>query len=284
MDKPIKLEYLIRFIIVISILVYVNFYNFDYKIPLSILSFSYFIGSLILFPLRQGDFLKHFLYIIDTSIIVYFTFTTGSIYFSLFWIPFLFYIKKFHDVILFSIYTFVIFGISFYISNFSDFTLIFLLFSFIVVLVKNYFETKYYKERLSHYNDLAKEIYTENLKCAGKLELYKKFYNIQNAISLFKKGKLDPQIFVNNLFENLNADSVILYNRLLNDFTIKSLHKIDLESINIEQFEDKVYINEYFNSKLGFKYIISKHFDGYILLILYKNAILDEEEILKLIV
>ncbi len=284
MNKFVKLEYIIRLIIVISILVYVNLYNFDYKIPLSILSFSYFIGSLILLPLRQGDFLKHFLYIIDTSIIVYFTFTTGSIYFSIFWIPFLFYMKKLHDVILFSIYTFIVFGIPLYISNFSDFTLIFILFSFVVVLFKSYFETKYYKERISHYNDLAKEMYKENLKCTDKLEFYKKFYNIHNTISLFKKGKLDPQIFVNNLFENLNADSVILYNRSLNDFTIKSLYKIDLDDINIEQFEDKIYINEHFNSKLGFKYIISKHFDGYILLIFYKNAILDGEEILKLIV
>ncbi len=283
MNQITNSEYALRLIIVVSILVYINFYNFDYKIPLSILAVSYFIGSLILYPLSRGNFLKHFLYIIDVSIITYFTYTTGSTYFSLFWIPFLFYMKNIYDVILFSIYTFIIFGISLYLSGFSDFTVIFLLFSFIVVLVKDYFETQYFKKRISYYNNIAKEIYLENLKCNDKSMFYKRFYNIYNAISLFKNRKLEDSRFVNTLFENLNADSIILYDKVTNNFFTKSLSKIQLKNIDVKLFEDKIYVGEYFNRELGFKYIISKHFDNHILLILYKNTILDEEEILKII-
>jgi hypothetical protein len=206
------LQILIRFILALSIIVYVQLYNFDFKTPLTLLSIAYFVGTLVLYPLHNHKFLKHLLFLFDVLLINYFMYTTGNIYFSLFFITFIFFVENLIDLVFMSIYTISIFGVALYLSGFFDFTYIFIILGFWLVLLKYFSDKSLLEKQKEEINSLAKNLYIENLKCNDKSEFYRKFYDLSTAVKMFKSGKLDQEIFIKELYENLNCNGLVLFN------------------------------------------------------------------------
>jgi hypothetical protein len=206
------LQILIRFILALSIIIYVQLYNFDFKTPLTLLSIAYFVGTLVLYPLHNHKFLKHILFLFDILLISYFMYTTGNIYFSLFFITFIFFVENLIDLVFMSIYTISIFGVALYLSDFFDFTYIFIILGFWLVLLKYFSDKNLLEKQKEEINSLAKNLYIENLKCNDKSEFYRKFYDLSTAVKMFKSGKLDPEIFIKELYENSNCNGLVLFN------------------------------------------------------------------------
>lgn len=277
------LQILIRFILALSIIVYVQLYNFDFKTPLTLLSIVYFVGTLILYPLHNHKFLKHLLFLFDILFINYFMYTTGNIYFSLFFITFIFFVENLIDLVFMTIYTISIFGVALYLSGFFDFTYIFIALGFWLVFFKYFSDKNLFEKQKEEIDSLAKNLYIENLKCNDKSEFYRKFYDLNIAVKMFKSGKLDPEIFIKELYENLNCNGLILFNINTKEKLKRGLLNFNEEILDDYNLIPKTYVNDNLNLKAGCEFIIVRQINYYFILIFYKSAILDDSEILDII-
>jgi len=277
------LHILIRFILALSIIVYVQLYNFDFKTPLTLLSIAYFVGTLILYPLHNHKFLKHLLFLFDILLISYFMYTTGNIYFSLFFITFIFFVENLIDLVFMSVYTISIFGVALYLSGFFDFTYIFIVLGFWLVLLKYFSDKSLFEKQKEEINNLAKNLYIENLKCNDKFEFYRKFYDLSTAVKMFKSGKLDPEIFIKELYGNLNCSGLVLFNINTKEKLKKGLLNFNERILDDFNLIPKTFVNDDLNLKTGCEFIIVRQINDYFILIFYKSAILDDSEILDII-
>ncbi|WP_299239485.1 hypothetical protein [Sulfurihydrogenibium sp.] len=277
------LQVLTRFILALSIIVYVQLYNFDFKIPLTLLSIAYFVGMLVLYPLHSHKFLKHLLFLFDVLLINYFMYTTGNIYFSLFFITFIFFAENLIDLVFMTLYTISIFGVAIYLSGFSDFTYIFITLGFWLILLKYFLDKNLLEKQKEEINNLAKNLYIENLKCNDKSEFYRKFYDLSTAVRMFKSGKLDPEIFIKELYENLNCNGIVLFNINTKEKQKKGLLNFDEAVLDDFNLAPKTYVNDYLNLRTGYEFIIVRQINDYFILVFYKSAILDDSEILDII-
>jgi len=277
------LQILIRFILALSIIVYVQLYNFDFKTPLTLLSIVYFVGTLILYPLHNHKFLKHLLFLFDILFINYFMYTTGNIYFSLFFITFIFFVENLIDLVFMTIYTISIFGVALYLSGFFDFTYIFIALGFWLVFFKYFSDKNLLEKQKEEIDSLAKNLYMENLKCNDKSEFYRKFYDLNIAVKMFKSGKLDPEIFIKELYENLNCNGLILFNINTKEKLKKGLLNFNEGILDDFNLIPKTYVSDDLNLKTSCEFIIVRQINYYFILIFYKSAILDDSEILDTI-
>ena len=277
------LQILIRFILALSIIVYAQLYNFDFKTPLTLLSIVYFVGTLILYPLHNHKFFKTSFIFIDILLINYFMYTTGNIYFSLFFITFIFFVENLIDLVFMTIYTISIFGVALYLSGFFDFTYIFIALGFWLVFLKYFSDKNLLEKQKEEIDSLAKNLYIENLKCNDKSEFYRKFYDLSIAVKMFKSGKLDPEIFIKELYENLNCNGLILFNINTKEKLKKGLLNFNEEILDDYNLIPKTYVNDNLNLKAGCEFIIVRQINYYFILIFYKSAILDDSEILDII-
>jgi len=210
-------------------------------------------------------------------------YTTGNIYFSLFFITFIFFVENLIDLVFMSIYTISIFGVALYLSGFFDFTYIFIILGFWLVLLKYFSDKSLLEKQKEEINNLAKNLYIENLKCNDKSEFYRKFYDLSTAVKMFKSGKLDQEIFIKELYENLNCNGLVLFNINTKEKLKKGLLNFNEGILDDFNLIPKTYVNDDLNLKTGCEFIIVRQINDYLILIFYKSAILDDSEILDII-
>jgi hypothetical protein len=210
-------------------------------------------------------------------------YTTGNIYFSLFFITFIFFVENLIDLVLMSIYTISIFGIALYLSGFFDFTYIFIILGFWLVLLKYFSDKSLFEKQKEEINSLAKNFYIENLKCNDKSEFYRKFYDLSTAVKMFKSDKLDPEIFIKELYENLNCNGLVLFNINTKEKLKRGLLNFNEGILDDFNLIPKTYVSDDLNLKTGCEFIIVRQINDYLILIFYKSAILDDSEILDII-
>jgi hypothetical protein len=210
-------------------------------------------------------------------------YTTGNIYFSLFFITFIFFVENLIDLVFMGIYTISIFGVALYLSGFFDFTYIFIILGFWLVLLKYFSDKSLLEKQKEEINSLAKNLYIENLKCNDKSEFYRKFYDLSTAVKMFKSGKLDQEIFIKELYENLNCNGLVLFNINTKEKLKRGLLNFNEEILDNFNLIPKTYVNDDLNLKTGCEFIIARQINGYLILIFYKSAILDDSEILDII-
>lgn len=277
-----KINILIKTLISITLISYIFLFDYDYKIPLLSLSLAYFIGSVILNPLLQNNFWKFFVYILDIAMLTYFSYATGNIYFSLF-----FYLLLIPEINLKQLLLIILLSIpmvlyNYYQTNFYDFIYISLVIGLNFFILKNVFYSKSLEDEKLKNIYITQESFINFLKCKSKLEFYKKFYELSTTLNLFKRDKISPEIFSKFMYENLNVDTIIIYDIDQNK-CYKFGNDLDCDkALNIIK-DEKLYVNENANAELGYKYIISKRINNIYLILFYKDYILDEEEIINLI-
>lgn len=277
-----KLNFIIKLLISLTLVGYVYFFNYDYKYPLLFLILAYMVGSFLISPLLQHKFLKFFVYTSDLVMLTYFSYATGNIYFLLFYYLLLIPENNLKHILFLSLITMPVVVYNFYQTNFYDFFYVSFVIGVNLFLIKNVYLNKNLNELVSKKISTAQESFLNFLKCKSKSEFYKKYYEVSTTLNLFKKGKISPMFFGKFLYDILNADCIIVYDLEKNDY-FKYGCELDYSFITEKLCDDKLYVNNEINKELGFKYIFSKKFGNFCLVIFYKEFILDEDDILNLI-
>ncbi len=278
----IKINVLIKILIVLGLISYMFIFDYDYKTPLFFLILAYLIGSIILNPLLQSNYLKFFVYLTDLVMLSYFSYATGNIYFSLFYYLLLVYENSFkHTIILILISLPVVFY-NYYQTNFYDIVYILLFVGMSLFVFKNVLYSKKLEEEKLKNVSIFQESFLNFLKCKSKLDYYKKYYEINTTLNLFKRDRISPETLNKFLYENLNADCVIVYDTYEDECYISG-DNLDCKKVLTMIEDEKLYINENINKEFGYKYILFRKINHIFLILFYKEFILDEEEIIKLI-
>lgn len=276
-----KLNLALKIIISLTLAGYVYLFYYDYKYPLLSLILAYVVGSFLLSPLLQHKFWKFFVYTLDLVMLTYFSYATGNAYFSLFYYILLIPENNIKGSFFLSLLSIPVVAYNFYQTNFYDFFYLSFVVGLNLFLLKNIYFYKGLNKLIQEKTSIAQENYLEYLRCKTKSEFYKKYYEVSTTLRLFKKGKISPEFFGSFLYNILNADGVVLYNK-----EDKECYKygcdIDCSIIEERLCEDRLYINEEINKILGFRYIFSKKFDNFRLLVMYKEFLLEEDEIINL--
>ncbi|WP_297887706.1 hypothetical protein [Sulfurihydrogenibium sp.] len=277
-----KINILIKILISITLFVYIYLFDYDYKVPLMSLIVAYLIGSIILNPLLQNNLWKFLVYILDIIMLTYFSYTTGNIYFSIFYYLLLIPERNLKQTTILILLSLPMVIYNFYQTNFYDFVYISLIVGINLFLIKNIYFSKKIEDEILKNVSITQECLTNYLKCKSKSQLYRKFYEVSIILNLFKRNKISAETFGKLLYENLNADAIVVYN---NDESECYKFGCDLDCDKFFSLikEEKLYVNEHPNIELGYRYIISKKINNNHLVLLYKNYILDEEDIVNLI-
>ncbi|MEJ5172645.1 MAG: hypothetical protein WHT47_02915, partial [Hydrogenothermaceae bacterium] len=123
--------FLIRFIISATVITTAILYQYDFKVPLIILSVIYFFQYILLYPFLSDRLLKHIVYIVDFLFIGYVVFVTDNVYLSLFSVMLVLSVTTKIDMIILLLFMLSIFGLSLYKYGFYEFTLLFLYVGFL---------------------------------------------------------------------------------------------------------------------------------------------------------
>ena len=276
-----KLNFAIKIIIFLTLSVYVYLFDYDYKYSLFFLILAYAIGSFLLIPLLHHKFLKFFVYTLDLVMLTYFSYATGNVYFSLFYYLLLISENSFKHTFFLILISIPIVVYNFYQTNFYDFFYLSFVVGLNLFLLKNIFLYKDLNKVIQEKISIAQENYLNYIRCRSKSEFYKKYYEVSMTLNLFKKGKISPEFFGSFLYDLLNADCVIVYSTE-NEECYNYGCYIDCSIVKDKLFEDKLYTNEDINKALNFRYIFSKKIGSFRLILVYKEFLLEEDEIINI--
>lgn len=272
-------EHTVRLILVISVIMALSFYNFDFKIALIVLSLVYFFQSIILYPVLRGSILRYIIYLIDFGFIVYMTYITDQIYLSLFWFLLISNIASKLEMLTLLVPSVVITGFSFYRSGFYDFNLVFLSIASLVVISNFLVEKEKIEKKLNGFVELSKNLYRDNLVCNDQKEFYQRYYNITQAVRNLISGGLKSEIFCETLFDNLNCDAVFVMDLQTGWFCSKGMFTADETTLTLLSNDDI----DSAKRLLGVKFIILKDLGNYRVVLIYKDYVLIDRQLIEVI-
>lgn len=271
----------LRFLLALSVISSVVFYNYDFKLSIITLSIVYFFQFLIIYPVLKDSIFRYFLYILDFSFLFYIILVTDNAYLSLFSLLFLTELKRNIEKFLIFIPAIATVGFGFYKSGFYDLTLIYLSVGILVSIVYFTIEKEGLKKSLSKTVDMAKNIYRDNLICNDKMDFYMRYYNIISSLKKLTEDKINPEDLKKILFQNLNCDAVIILDKYQDSLHLDGT--LDIQ--DTEEIKNYIKNSDIYNLKkaLNVRYSIIRDFDRYIIVLLYKDYILIDKELLEAI-
>ncbi|MEZ0323346.1 MAG: hypothetical protein ABWJ98_03430 [Hydrogenothermaceae bacterium] len=272
--------FLIRFIISATVITTAIVYQYDFKVPLIILSVIYFFQYVILHPFLSDRLLKYIIYIIDYLFIGYVVFVTDNIYLSLFSVMLILNITTKLDMIILLLFMLPISGISLYKYGFYEFTILFLYVGFLLSIFEIFRKNLESENRYNQLLNLSKEIYRDNLICSDKLDFYQRYYNINMAIKKLKEGDIKLQEFTEALYKNLNCDTAIVIDRVDGSYSCEGNHCYKADVIKSFISDKDV---ESLKSNLNVKFVFIREVGEFSVILIYKDYIMVDKELLDII-
>lgn len=269
----------VRLFLVLSVIMTSGFYNFDFKIPLIILSLVYFFQSIILYPVIKGNLLRYLIYIIDAGFILYLIYITDQIYLSIFWFLLIAKIKSKLEMAINLVPSAVITGFSFYKSGFYDFNLVFLSIASVVVILNFIFEHQKGDKELKNLVEITKNLYRDNLICNDRKEFFERYYNLKEAVKNLKDGKVELENFCDIVFNNLNCDTVVVMDIFADKICHKGKFNIEEDVLNYIKDENM----EGIRKTLDVKFVIIKNINKVKLVLAYKDYVLIDKDLIDAI-
>lgn len=271
------LGYLIRLLLTLSIATVLIFYNYDFKIPLIALSSVYFLQYIILSPLLKDIPLRYFIYLVDFGFVGYTVYTTDQIYLSLFLFLLLADITRKVDFYILSTLAFGITSIFFYRLGFYEFIVVYLSIGILFVLFVFLKEIDRRDRDYKSLSEITKSIYTDNLVCSDKMEFFRRYYEITQSIKKLKKGEINLEDCGDTLYRNLNCDGLFILNREDGSIVCKGKQSCEPEALDLASNLDI----EELKKRLSVRFIVIREVEDYIILILYKDYVLIDKDILE---
>lgn len=269
----------IRLLLTLSVISSVVLYDYDFRFPIIILSISYFFQFLILYPVLKKSIFRYIVYLIDFAFLFYVVKITDNVYLSLFPLFLLFELKGKVDIYILSILASTMVGYGFYKSGLYDLTLIYLAIVIIIAVINFNFEKDSLKKSLSNMADIAKNIYRDNLICSDKMDFYMRYFNINSSVKKISEDKIKVEDFKKVLFQNLNCDAVIIFDKHKDELHIEGT----LDISNIQEIENYIKNLDIDGIKkaLNVKYSLVKEIKGYTIVLIYKNYILIDKGLIE---
>lgn len=271
--------FLIRFIMSATVITTAILYQYDFKVPLIILSVIYFFQYILLYPFLSDRLLKHIVYIVDFLFIGYVVFVTDNVYLSLFSVMLVLSVATKIDMIILLLFMLSIFGLSLYKYGFYEFTLLFLYMGFLASIFEFFRKKLEFESRYNQLLELSKNIYRDNLICSDKLDFFQRYYDVNLALRKLKERDIKPEEFVEILYRNLNCDTVIILDKADKSYSCKGLHCYD-DILNFIINGDIVGLK----NRLNVKFVVLKDIGELSLILIYKDYIRVDKELLEIIV
>lgn len=272
-------EDIVRLILVVSVIMTGSFYNFDFKLPLIVLSLVYFFQSVILYPVLRGTLFKYLTYGIDAAYILYVINITDQVYLSIFWFMLIAGLRLKREIVAAILPSVLISGFSFYKSGFYDFTLVFLSVASMVVILNFFLRQQQKDQKIKALVELNKELYKDNLVCNDRKDFLERFYNLKKALKSFKNGETDPEHLCDVLYSSLNCDGVVLVDTRTGEYHLRSKLDISDEAVsfilqgNIEGIK----------KELSIRFVVLKDIGDYRLALIYREYVLIDRELIDAI-
>lgn len=272
-------EDIVRLILVISVITTSIFYNFDFRMPLIVLSLVYFFQSVILYPLMRDNLLRYLMYTLDAVYILYVIHITDQVYLSIFWFMLIVKITSQLEMAVLLIPSAIITGFSFYKSGFYEFNLLFLSVASLVVIF-NFILQKHRRDKeFNALIELNKNLYRDNLICNDKKEFFERYYNIKESVKKLREGKIAPKDFCDSVYGSLNCSMVVLVDISTGSYFSRGDISVDDKMI-ASILDGNVELLKKF---LGVKFAVLKDIGGYRLTLIYKDYILIDKSLIDAI-
>lgn len=272
-------EDIVRLILVVSVIMTGSFYNFDFKLPLIVLSLVYFFQSLILYPVVKESFLKYLIYIIDAAYILYVINITDQVYLSIFWFMLIANLRLKLEILAVLFPSILISGYSFYKSGFYDFTLVFLSVASMVVIINFIIQKQKKEQEVKTLAELIKDLYKDNLICTDRKEFLERFYKLKKTIKNFQDGQIDTEHLCDALYESLNCDAVIAVNIHTGEYHLKGKLSISDETVS-HILQNNI---EGIKKDLNVRFVILKDIANYRIALVYREYIMIDRELIEAI-
>ncbi|MCX7739277.1 MAG: hypothetical protein N2Z80_07745 [Hydrogenothermaceae bacterium] len=270
-------SYGVRLLTSLSVITTLLVYNYDFKIPLTVLSLIYILQYMILSPFSKDPTIRYFLYLADFGFISYSAYVTDQVYILLFLFTILATLREKLDLALFLTTTFALSGFFFYRTGFYDFNLIYLSLALLVVVYMILKEIGSKDKTYQNLLELTKSIYRDNLICSDRMDFYLRYYEITSSLRELKEGSISLDSCVEVLYENLNCDGIFITDRENLNTVCKGKYSCDTNMVNLVQ-ELEV---EEIKRLLSVKFVIVREIGKYTIVILYKNYVLIDKELLE---
>lgn len=272
-------SYGVRLLTSLSVITTLLVYNYDFKVPLTVLSLIYILQYMILSLFSKDLIIRYFLYFVDFGFIGYSVYATDQVYILLFLFAILATLREKLDLALFSTIAFGLSGFFFYRTGFYDFNLIYLSLALSVVVYTILKEIGSKDKTYQSLLELTKSIYRDNLICSDRMDFYLRYYEITSSLKKLKEGSISLNSCVEVLYKNLNCDGIFITNRENLNTVCKGKYSCDTNMVNLVQ-ELEV---EEIKRLLSVKFVIVREIGKYTIVIFYKNYVLIDKEILEAI-
>ncbi|MCX7761023.1 MAG: hypothetical protein N2Z81_07525 [Hydrogenothermaceae bacterium] len=206
-------------------------------------------------------------------------FVTDNVYLSLFSVMLVLSVTTKIDMIILLLFMLSIFGLSLYKYGFYEFTLLFLYVGFLASIFEFFRKKLEFESRYNKLLELSKNIYRDNLICSDKLDFFQRYYNVNLAIRKLKEKDIKPEEFVEILYKNLNCDTVIILDKTDKSYSCKGFYCYD-DILNFIINGDIVGLK----NRLNVKFVVLKDMGELSLILIYKDYIRVDKELLEIIV
>lgn len=260
-------DLLIRIIFAINILSFMKIGYFEYKDSLIVGLIVYIIGYILIYSFHKEKYLGFFNYFYDFGFLIFFLYSIQHPYLSLYFAPFWFsHVKNKYHLTFSVLLSIILITYGFYISNFSEYTLIALAATFYMVLLKFRLSQKEINDFIEENKEIMEKLYNENIKQKNFIDKFENINDLIKILRAYKNEEISIDELIAGIYDITKADGVVFL-----DFESKICKKI-----GIYECQD-ISKKEKYNKSINFK------FNGKSIYILYKEDIEIDKDIFDIL-
>ncbi len=207
------LEFLIRVLIAVTVLYFIFYENFDYKIPfLSLVIFYVSLFFLLSTFFKSSRNIRYTLLFIDTVFISIFVYLSSYPEIGLFILPLaLNFTESKKAIFIASVMAVVPIFISVYISSLSEIAFLPLYIAFVASVVGIYRKIRNEKRFLDKIKSDMEDLYEENINLRDIIEKQKIYINLLHVSNQLLEKKLSLNSYLAVIFEYTTSKGVLFY-------------------------------------------------------------------------
>lgn len=246
---------ILRVFIAISVVLSVYTGDIEYSTALTILAGVY-IFAYFLIPKNQSS--KRFFFIFDIFFISTAIYLTGYTYLSLLIIPiFTEFVKDSREIIYFSILSLIPVFVSLYVSNFTEFSFIPIIFAGTAGIFGLY---KSFSDRENYFRELKNEmenLYIKNISYQEMINQQNKILKVYSSLKEMREKNFPLKIWIYDINEVLEADGLMFFD--LKNNKCYSTEKINCDKEILKYIDKPVlfFKNHELNKKLNAPYVVA---------------------------
>jgi hypothetical protein len=279
----------IRLIITITAIYLIFSSNLEYKIALSALSGLYLIQFMIFYFFEKSKIYSYINLLVDIAFIIIITATTKNPYFSLFIIPFISsFLRNFKSFLYYFLLSLIPIGFGYYVSNFNAFLLVPISLTAVLGYLKLKKEQDIINKYIRELKDEMENLYIKNISFQEKISQYQDIDSVYDTMKKLKENKINLNSWLYGIYEQLNADGVVLFDFKNSRCVNIGTGKCDKELLKYITEELDILEDTPVNDKLNAKKVVSIlcELNGNIncvLLFVYSEELNDDFEKFKII-